>query len=276
MPNHNQTWVGIDFNQDKINIHIQPSHKNFQVDNNEQGIIDLITKLIPLKAQSIIVQRNQGKEASLTHQLIASAFPLLVINSDHAKKLLLEINIGTKTSKVRAQDLASLGMHTTSTTAKLSKQLKSQLKSLSTLDSQLQEMMTDDKLKLEKIEDTSKESLSKHIIWLEEQLSDNNQKLQSLIDKIEDQQEVRITTKNQDSFSNSQSQNQSSQQPQKATKSYRGQVYQEVQTVQHQLSNQAIPTKKITKHYRGQSYEVEVPDYVALAAMKKAQMQNNQ
>jgi len=141
MLDQNKKWIGIDLNQDKINVHVKPDNKGFQVDNNQQGINSLMNKLIPLKPESIIVKRSQGKEANLTNKLILSAFPLVVIHSDHAKRLLLETNTETIDININAQDLANLAPNIELTTTRLSKQIKSQLRSLALLDDQLKEML---------------------------------------------------------------------------------------------------------------------------------------
>ena len=148
------------------------------------------------------------------------------------------------------------------------------MSSLALLDDQLKEMLDEDTLKLENSSDASKDSLAKHVGWLEEQLADNHQKLQLIIDKIENQQQVTIKQSGQQVNQNSSSSKTLANKSQKVTKSYRGQSYEVEKTQEnpiYQQLNQAIPTKKITKHYRGQSYEVEVPDYEALARMKRGQ-----
>ena len=274
MIDQNQKWIGIDLSQNKINVHVKPDNRSFQVDNNQKGISNLVNKLIPIKPESIVVKRAQGQEANLTNTLLLSAFTVVVIHSDHAKRLLLETNTKTIDIDINAQDLANLAPNIELTTTNLSKQIKKQLSSLASLDDQLKEMLVEEKIKLENISDASKDSLFKHVGWLEEQLTDNNQKLELIIDKIENQQQVTIKQSGQQVNRNSSSRKAPTNNSQKVTKSYRGQSYEVDKTQEtpiYQQLNQAIPTKKITKHYRGQSYEVEVPDYEALARMKRGQ-----
>ncbi len=275
MSPQNQKWIGIDLHNNNINVHINPGDEKFQFDNSQQGINKLMNKLIPIQPNFIILKRAQGEEASIVTKLILGAFPAIVIHSDNAKRLMIEADIDSSNSNINAQDLAALGPYIKSKTVKFSKQIRSQLNSLSVLDTQLKEMIQEDKLELETITDASKGSLTKHISWLEEQLSDNNKQLKVLIDKIENQQQVTVEQIEQESIkSDPPAQNK------KVTKYYRGQAYQEERTTVNTISqthsqSQSIPTKKITKHYRGQSYEVEVPDYAAWERIKRERASNN-
>lgn len=73
-------WVGIDVSKASLDVYLRPSSKQFQVNNQATGIIELLKHLQPFEIQQVIDDASGGLELEAAQALQEHGFAVSIIN----------------------------------------------------------------------------------------------------------------------------------------------------------------------------------------------------
>jgi transposase len=75
-----QTFIGIDVAQDRLDVHVRPSGQAFAVARDGEGLAVLIEHLGLLNPHLVVLEATGGFEQTLAAALVAAGIPLAVVN----------------------------------------------------------------------------------------------------------------------------------------------------------------------------------------------------
>jgi transposase len=79
MENQSQ-WVGIDVSKATLDVYFRPLGKAVKIDNNEEGITELVKQLKTVEINLIVLEATGGLETESIIQLQAALLPVAMIN----------------------------------------------------------------------------------------------------------------------------------------------------------------------------------------------------
>jgi transposase len=79
MENKSQ-WVGIDVSKATLDVYLRPMGKAIKIDNNEEGITDLVNQLKAVEINLIVLEATGGLETEVIIQLQTALLPVAMIN----------------------------------------------------------------------------------------------------------------------------------------------------------------------------------------------------
>ena len=86
-----QVYVGIDVSKAHLDIGVRPTNQRWQVENNLEGIVELVKRLAEIKPGLIVMEATGGYEMAAAAELASAGLPVAVVNPrqvrDFAKSL---------------------------------------------------------------------------------------------------------------------------------------------------------------------------------------------
>ena len=70
-----KVFVGLDVSKQKLDVAIRPQGRHFVINNNDQGIKQLVKRLVALKPQIIVLEASGGYELMVTAALAEAQLP---------------------------------------------------------------------------------------------------------------------------------------------------------------------------------------------------------
>lgn len=80
-------YVGIDVSKNRLDIQIQPSAEVFAVDQNAEGLEQLVRRLKDLDLAVIAIEATGGFESMAAAVLAAATLPVVVVNPRQVRRL---------------------------------------------------------------------------------------------------------------------------------------------------------------------------------------------
>ena len=77
---YNKIFVGIDISKDRLDIAERPTGKSWSVNNDSQGIEELVQRMKKLQPECIVLEATGGLEVLATNALSSENFPVVVMN----------------------------------------------------------------------------------------------------------------------------------------------------------------------------------------------------
>jgi len=102
-------YVGIDVSKDKLDVAVLGEKPEWQVDNNETGIMELVKQMQELDPELIVVEATGGYQRAVVDGLFRSGLAVAVVNPARVRQFARACGLLAKTDRLDAQVLAVFG-----------------------------------------------------------------------------------------------------------------------------------------------------------------------
>lgn len=170
-------FIGIDVSKSHLDIAVRPSGAEWQVENQAEGITQLVERLQGLHPTLIVLEATGGLEVEVTAAIAAAGLGIAMINPRQARAFAKSLGKLAKTDKIDARILAHFADAIRPEPRKLPDEETVQLQALITRRRQVVEMLVAEKNRVYLAHKSVQPRLKQHIAWLEEELEDLNQHL---------------------------------------------------------------------------------------------------
>ncbi|MBZ0259995.1 MAG: transposase, partial [Hyphomicrobiales bacterium] len=99
-------YVGIDVSKNRLDVHIHPSAEVFAVDQNAEGLEQLVTRLKGLDLAVIAIEATGGFESMAAAALAAATLPVVVVNPRQVHNFAKALGLNAKTDPLDAYVIA--------------------------------------------------------------------------------------------------------------------------------------------------------------------------
>jgi len=165
-----QCFVGIDVSKSRLDVALRPDGEHWSEDNAPKGIKAVVERLKGVAAKTIIVEATGGLERAIVAELAAAQLPVIVVNPRQVRDFAKATGRLAKTDVIDAGVLAHFGEAIRPKVRTLPDELTRELSDLLTRRSQLVEMLTAEKNRLQGAPKTVRKDIGLHIRWLESRL----------------------------------------------------------------------------------------------------------
>lgn len=177
-------FVGIDVSKDSLDVHILPSKEHFQVNFDQEGIVQIIQKLQSLQQlQVIVMEATGGYEQQLASELcLAELDKISIVNPRYVRDFARASRQLAKTDRIDAKILALYGQTFKIQPQPLPDPAQRRLKNLVSRRQQLVKTRTAENNRLKQTVDTwIKASLNRIIAPLDQEIKTIDQQIQQTI-----------------------------------------------------------------------------------------------
>jgi transposase len=106
MTNQNEKFIGIDVGKSWLDIATWGSETVWQVDNNAEGVAELLDWLVEEEPELVVVEASGGYEQLAVQEMLMSGFPVAVANPTRVRALAKAIGKLAKTDAIDARLIA--------------------------------------------------------------------------------------------------------------------------------------------------------------------------
>lgn len=99
-------YVGIDVSKNRLDVHIHPSAEVFAVDQNAEGLEQLVRRLKDLDLAVIAIEATGGFESMAAAALAAATLPVVVVNPRQVHNFAKALGVNAKTDPLDAYVIA--------------------------------------------------------------------------------------------------------------------------------------------------------------------------
>jgi transposase len=103
---HKQVFVGIDVSKKHLDVSLRPEENFFRVSNDDQGIADLVQRLVDLGPQLILLEASGGYEVLAAAARRQASLPAQIVNPRQVREFARSTGKLAKTDKIDAGILA--------------------------------------------------------------------------------------------------------------------------------------------------------------------------
>lgn len=178
---HSPVFVGIDVSKATLDVAIRPGDETYQVENNPDGIDQLITWLKPFSPEVIVLEATGGFERAAALCLAAVHFPVAVINPRQSRDFAKSVGRLAKSDKIDAAMLARFGQAVQPEPRQLPDEEAQCLQALFTRRRQLVQMMVAEKNRKTTSPSDVRKRIDEHIAWLKAECKDVEEQATKLI-----------------------------------------------------------------------------------------------
>jgi len=176
-----ELYVGIDVSKKTLDIAIRQSDEVWQVNNDPEGIAQLIGQLKTLDPRLIIMEATGGYETNAALELGVAGFAVAIINPRQARDFAKSMGRLAKTDKIDALMLARFGEAIRPEPRELPNEQSVKLQALLVRRRQVIEMLVAEKNRVKMTHPTMKPRVDEHIEWLEKELEDLDNDLGNML-----------------------------------------------------------------------------------------------
>lgn len=171
-----ELFVGIDVSKVTLDVALNPSAGNFQFDNQQNGVDQLITKIKSIKPLLIVIEATGGYEMLAASMLFEAGLPVVVVNPRQIRDFAKSVGILAKTDAIDAAVIARFASAVKPELRALKSREDQQLTDLMTRRRQLIQMLVAEKNRLSTVSKLNRKDIEEHIQWLQKRLGniDNN------------------------------------------------------------------------------------------------------
>tara|TARA_B100000315_G_C14495337_1_gene549668 strand:- start:63 stop:1013 length:951 start_codon:yes stop_codon:yes gene_type:complete len=166
-----ERYVGIDVSKKHLDIAIRPGNEHWVVDNDEDGIGDLVSRLKSVGPRLVVLEATGGLELSVTASLGAAGLPAAVVNPRQVRDFARATGQLAKTDRLDADVLARFGEAIKPTPRPLRDAEAQALSALLSRRRQVVGMLTAEKNRLHAALPSVRQEIRQHIVWLEKSLA---------------------------------------------------------------------------------------------------------
>lgn len=177
-----QIFIGIDVSKKQLDVSIRPGDDFFQVDNDEQGIMNLIQRLTDLNPRLILLEASGGYEILAAAALRHAGLPAQIINPRQVREFARSTGKLAKTDRIDAGVLAYFAQLLQPPLRPWPEAQQQELAALMTRRRQLVEMLVMEKNRLAvAFSPKVRNSLQVHLQYLTAQLQELERELDDFI-----------------------------------------------------------------------------------------------
>lgn len=177
-----KSYIGIDVSKAMLDVHILPSNKFMQFKNDPSGILKLVKKINAILPKIVVFESTGGYEAPLAKSLYKAGIPVAVINPRCIRDYARAIGKLAKTDRIDAEVIASYAQKLEPASNYRYDEHQALLIELNTRRQQLNEMITMEKNRLDKVTRTIRKSVNNILKVLQKELEAINLTLKDLIE----------------------------------------------------------------------------------------------
>jgi len=163
-------YVGIDVSKDKLDVGLWPSSELWSLDNDQQGIKELVKRLIPLKPVLVALEATGGQENLALAALGAAELPVARINPRQVRDFARSLGQLAKTDSLDALVLARFAQAVELEPRPLPDQATQELAGLIARRQQLVEMITAERARRNTSSGPVHKQITQHVTWMEKAL----------------------------------------------------------------------------------------------------------
>jgi len=174
-------FVGIDVAKDHLDIAIRPDGKTWTIQNNDEGIKELVLQIHTINPELIVMEATGGLETNVASALALAGLPVAVVNPRQVRDFAKSTGKLAKTDTLDAQVLAHFAEAIHPEPRFMSDEQSRLLKALNVRRRQIIEMCVSEKNRLRLCNKATREGIMDHIAWLEESLKKLDEELAQAI-----------------------------------------------------------------------------------------------
>jgi transposase len=173
-------WVGIDVSKASLDVYLRPSGKQFQFNNQANGIVELIRQLQGFAIEQVILEASGGLELEAAQALQQQGYAISIINPRQGRDFAKASGKLAKTDRIDAAVLAHFGEAMRPAITVLASANEQGLQEAVTRRRQLVEMLTAEKNRQSSLRGKMRQSVEEHLKWLEERIRELDREIEEL------------------------------------------------------------------------------------------------
>ena len=162
-------FVGVDVAKKRLDGFVRPTGERFSVGNDEQGVRDLLKRMVELQPTLVVLESSGGYEAAAIARL-AEEVPIVVVNPRQIRDFAKATGRLAKTDEIDAEVLAHFGEAARPEVRPLPDETTRALGELMARRRQLVEMITAESNRLEHARGAVRQDIKDHIRYLRKRL----------------------------------------------------------------------------------------------------------
>jgi transposase len=174
-------YVGVDVSKETLDMAVHPRQQTRHFRNSETGISAAVTYVKSLAPVLVVMEATGGLEVSLAASLSAGGVPVAVVNPRQVRDYARSMGKLAKTDAIDAQVMADFAAAVHPQPRPLPDGQTQELKGILARRSQVNEMITAEKNRLQRARRPVSDHIKDHIAWLEKELDDMDSELLRLI-----------------------------------------------------------------------------------------------
>lgn len=176
--------VGIDTSSKQLDIYVRPTGQFFSVNNDTQGIKDLIKQLQAVKPSRVLIESTGRLELGFVCAAHKAGLPIVVCNPGHVRDFAKAKGRLAKTDKLDAHDIAHFGEAMQPKLSSIKPDKLRAISDLMTVRSQCLDMTTMQKNRLKRMPKTVHKPIQTILNVIKKEIEGIDKKLDKLIDSI--------------------------------------------------------------------------------------------
>jgi len=173
--------VGLDIAKDHVDVHARPGDESWRALQTEDGIAQLVTRVMALTPTLVVVESTGGYETAVVSALAIAQIPVAVVNPRQVRDFAKAIGQLAKTDAIDARLLALFAERVRPEVRPLPDEAQQELVALVTRRRQLLDMLTAERNRLAMARRSVRGSVQQHIRWLERRIHDADADLTTTI-----------------------------------------------------------------------------------------------
>jgi transposase len=174
-------FAGVDVSKESLDIAVSPGSAVKRFSNTESGISRAVTYVKELEPVLVVMEATGGLETSLAAALSASEIPVAVVNPRQVRDYARSMGRLAKTDAIDARVMADFAAAVHPEPRRLADDQTQELRDILARRSQINEMITAEKNRLDRARGPVGDHVRAHIAWLEQELGDMDSTLRRLI-----------------------------------------------------------------------------------------------
>ena len=174
-------FVGLDIAKDHIDVSVLPGNDCWRVNQNDEGVAQLVARVVGLTPALVVVESTGGYETAAVTALAVAHVPVAVVNPRQVRDFAKAIGRLAKTDAIDASVLALFAERVRPDVRPLPDDAHQELVALVTRRRQLLDMLTAERNRLARAPRSVRASIQQHVRWLERRIQDADANLTTTI-----------------------------------------------------------------------------------------------
>jgi len=183
------SYVGIDVSKDRLDVAVLGKERVWQVENTQEGIVQLVQRLEELQPELIVVEATGGYQRAVVEALFWAGLAVAVVNPARVRQFARAYGLLAKTDKLDAQVLAVFGQKVQPRRYESKSEAGKHLSALLVRRRQLDEMLKAEQNRLRTISQSLKDSVQRMISTLKAEKKSLDEQIQQFVAEQEAWQE---------------------------------------------------------------------------------------
>lgn len=174
-------YVGIDVSKAQLDVALRPSGERLRVANSDEGIAQLIERLVSSQPDLVVLEATGGYQAAVVGALAVAKIPTAVVNPRQVRDFAKAIGKLAKTDALDAEVIARFGEAIRPAAKPLLDEDAQALDAMMARRRQVVEMITAEENRLRQSHKSLRASIKAHINFLRRELQDINRDLDTML-----------------------------------------------------------------------------------------------